>query len=139
MFIQAITIDERAYEVEKASKSFINTHIFPGGCLPSLEIIHRCLSDETDMTTVWMDDITPHYSETLRRWRETFVASTDLAAALGYDRAFRRMWELYLAYVEAGFRERRIMDVHALFAKPGWRGGLEAGVATERAPRDLVQ
>jgi cyclopropane-fatty-acyl-phospholipid synthase len=124
MFVQAITIDERAYEVEKASKSFINTHIFPGGCLPSLEIIHRCLSDQTDMTTVWMDDITPHYSETLRRWRETFVASAGLAADLGYDRAFRRMWELYLAYVEAGFRERRIMDVHLLFAKPEWRGAL---------------
>ena len=139
MFIQAITIDERAYEVEKASKSFINTHIFPGGCLPSLEIIHRCLRDKTDMTTVWMDDITPHYSETLKRWRETFVASAELAAELGYDRAFRRMWELYLAYVEAGFRERRIMDVHLLFAKPEWRGELVPGLAAERAPRDLVK
>ena len=44
MFLQAITIDDRAYEVEKASKSFINTHIFPGGCLPSLEVIHRCVA-----------------------------------------------------------------------------------------------
>ena len=51
MFLQAITIDDRAYEVEKASKSFINTHIFPGGCLPSLEVIHRCVADETDMRT----------------------------------------------------------------------------------------
>jgi cyclopropane-fatty-acyl-phospholipid synthase len=52
------------------------------------------------------------------------VASGDLAAELGYDLTFRRMWELYLAYVEAGFRERRIMDVHALFAKPQWRSQL---------------
>jgi cyclopropane-fatty-acyl-phospholipid synthase len=138
MFLQAITIDDRAYEVEKASKSFINTHIFPGGCLPSLEVVHRCVAQETDMTSVWLDDITPHYSETLRRWRETFLASRDLAAGLGYDAAFRRMWELYLAYVEAGFRERRIMDVHVLFAKPQWRESV-LGLAAERPARDLVK
>ena len=86
MFLQAITIDDRAYEVEKASKSFINTHIFPGGCLPSLEVIHRCVAQETDMTTVWLDDITHHYAETAKRWREAFVASCELAAELGYDR-----------------------------------------------------
>ncbi len=126
MFLQAITIDDRAYEVEKASKSFINTHIFPGGCLPSLEVVHRCVAAETDLTTVWLDDITPHYAETVKRWRETFVASRDLAAEMGYDETFRRMWELYLAYVEAGFRERRINDVHVLFAKPEWRGDLPA-------------
>jgi len=57
MFLQAITIDERSYEVEKQSKSFINTHIFPGGCLPSLEVVHRCVARETDLTTVWLDDV----------------------------------------------------------------------------------
>lgn len=140
MFIQAITIDERAYEVEKASKSFINTHIFPGGCLPSLEIIHRCLARETDMTTVWLDDITPHYSETVKRWRETFVSSAELAADLGYDRTFRRMWELYLAYVEGGFRERRINDLQMVFAKPDWTDDRLAAWRTAEAPaRDLVQ
>ena len=70
MFLQAITIDDRAYEVEKASKSFINTQIFPGGCLPSLEVIHRCIAGQTDLRTVWLDDITEHYCETLRHWRE---------------------------------------------------------------------
>lgn len=139
MFIQAITIDKRAYEVEKASKSFINTHIFPGGCLPSLEVIHSCLADDTDMTTVWIDDITPHYAETVKRWRETFVASADLAAELGYDRTFRRMWELYLAYVEAGFRERRINDLQLLFAKPQWRDSSVFGLAAEAPARDLVK
>ena len=83
MFLQAITIDDRAYEVEKASKSFINTHIFPGGCLPSLEVIHRCIAGETDLRTVWLDDITEHYAETLRRWRETFVASAEARRGAG--------------------------------------------------------
>jgi len=124
MLLQAITADDRVYKTEKASKSFINTLIFPGGCLPSLEVIHDCLAGETDMRTVWLDDITHHYSETLRRWREDFVAHAGEADALGYDLRFRRMWALYLAYVEAGFTERRIGDVQMLLAKPEWRGTL---------------
>ncbi len=133
MLLQAITIDDRAYEVEKASKSFINTHIFPGGCLPSLEVMHRCVAGETDMRTVWLDDITEHYRETLRHWRETFVASAKLAEELGYDLRFRRMWGLYLAYVEAGFRECRIGDVQLLLAKPEYRCALPA--VTRLRPR----
>jgi len=144
MLLQAITVDDRAYEGEKASKSFINTLIFPGGCLPSLEVIHRCLAEQTDMTTVWLDDITQHYSETLARWRETFTASAERAENLGYDERFRRMWELYLAYVEAGFRERRIGDVQMLMAKPQWRATLPAGrlaprLAAEHPVADRVQ
>ena len=133
MFLQAITIDDRAYEVEKASKSFINTHIFPGGCLPSLEVIHRCIAGDTDLRTVRLDDITEHYAETLRHWRERFLASAMLAEDLGYDLRFRRMWDLYLAYVEAGFREARIGNVQMVLAKPEYRGRLAAGRAAEHA------
>jgi cyclopropane-fatty-acyl-phospholipid synthase len=132
MLLQAITIDDRAYEVEKASKSFINTHVFPGGCLPSLEVVHDCIARGTDMRTVWLDDITPHYAETLRHWRRAFANSEALATDLGYDERFRRMWTLYLAYVEAGFRERRIGDVQMLLAKPEWRGALPQGEPRER-------
>ena len=139
MLLQAITIDDRAYEVEKASKSFINTHIFPGGCLPSLEVIHRCLARHTDMRTVGLDDITEHYVETLRRWREAFTRNAAAADQAGYDLSFRRLWKLYLAYVEAGFRECRIADVQLLLAKPEWRGrlplrsNLRAGLPAEDA------
>ncbi len=143
MLLQAITIDDRAYEGEKSSRSFINKYIFPGGCLPSLEVIGREIARQTDMQTVWLDDITAHYSETLLRWREGFLASEDRAADMGYDRRFRRMWELYLCYVEAGFRERRIGDVQMLFAKPEWRGELgstpQGGTGGQRvgAPAEL--
>jgi len=44
-----------------------------------------------------------HYAETLRRWRATFLAGWPQVATLGFDATFRRMWELYLAYSEAGF------------------------------------
>ena len=121
MLLQAITIDDRAYEVEKASRSFIKTYIFPGGTLPSLEILARYLAKKTDMQTLWLDDITSHYVETLHRWRLAFLANEDQLEQLGYDRRFRKIWELYLAYCEAGFAERRINDVQMLLAKPGHR------------------
>ena len=85
MLLQAITIDDRAYEVEKASKSFINTYIFPGGCLPSLEVIARNLARRTDMQAVGLEDLTAHYVETLRRWRQNFMAHGDELAERGYD------------------------------------------------------
>jgi cyclopropane-fatty-acyl-phospholipid synthase len=118
MLLQAITIDDRAYEVEKTSRSFINTYIFPGGCLPSLEVITRNVARRTDMQAVRLEDLTPHYVETLRRWRKTFTAHAHSLAQLGYDERFRRLWTLYLAYCEAGFAERRICDVQLLLAKP---------------------
>jgi cyclopropane-fatty-acyl-phospholipid synthase len=118
-FLQAIVIDDRLYEVEKAARSFSNTLIFPGGCLPSVEVIERCIARETDMSLVWLDEIGAHYARTLELWRERFIANTDLAAELGYDEPFRRLWTLWLAMSEAGFRERRLRDVQVLFAKPG--------------------
>jgi cyclopropane-fatty-acyl-phospholipid synthase len=124
MLLQAITIDDRAYDVEKASKSFINTHIFPNGCLPSNEVIARSVARRTDMQTVHLEDLTPHYVETLRRWRDNFIAHSAELEELGYDERFRRLWTLYLAYCEAGFAERRITEVQILFAKPLRRAGI---------------
>jgi cyclopropane-fatty-acyl-phospholipid synthase len=122
MLLQAIVIDDRAFELEKTSRSFIKELIFPAGCLPSVEVISRCVARSTDMRMLDLEDITDHYPRTLRRWRENFVAAADRAEELGYDRGFRRMWELYLAWCEGGFMERRIGDVQALLAKPAFRG-----------------
>jgi cyclopropane-fatty-acyl-phospholipid synthase len=121
MLLQAITIDDRAHEVEKAARSFINTRIFPGGCLPSLEVIVRSVARRTDIQAIDLKDITGHYVETLRRRRRRFDAVADELATLGYDERFRRLWTLYLCYCEAGFSERRICDLQLVFAKPRWR------------------
>ena len=121
MLLQAIVIDDRAYAVEKASRSFIRTHIFPHGCLPSLEVIARSVARRTDMRMVGMRDLTPHYAETLRRWRGNFESASTRLADLGYDERFRRLWRMYLAYCEAGFDERRIDVVQMHLAKPQWR------------------
>jgi cyclopropane-fatty-acyl-phospholipid synthase len=122
MLLQAIVIDDRAYEVEKASRSFIKEQIFPSGCLPSVEVISRCVARATQLRMLDLEDITGHYPETLRRWRENFVRLAGRAGELGYDLRFRRLWELYLAYSEGGFLERRIGDVQALLAGPAYRG-----------------
>jgi cyclopropane-fatty-acyl-phospholipid synthase len=127
MLLQAITIDDRAYEVEKSSRSFIKTQIFPGGCLPSQAAISRSLARVTDLRLVDLEDITAHYVETLRRWRTNIVDAGAELARLGYDEPFRRVWELYLSYCEGGFSARRIGDVQMLLAKPGFRAGA-AGV-----------
>jgi cyclopropane-fatty-acyl-phospholipid synthase len=121
MLLQAITIDDRIYEIEKGARSFANTHVFPGGCLPSEGLIASCLERVTSMKQVWIDDITAHYPPTLAAWRERFFAAWERLRDRGYDERFRRLWDFYLSSSEAGFRERRIGDVQALFAKPGAR------------------
>jgi len=121
MCLQAIVIDDRAYEPDKAAKSFANTVIFPGGCLPSHEVIARCISKRTDMRILDLEDLSPHYAETVRRWRERFAINAPRAEALGYDLRFRRMWDLYLAWCEGGFVERRIGVAQILTGKPAYR------------------
>lgn len=130
MLLQAIAIDDRAYDVEKASRSFMNTYIFPNGCLPSMRVIARGVERHTDMTVAHVEDITDHYVHTLRHWRANFERNIHRLAELGYDERFRRIWRLYLAYCEAGFAERRIRDVQVVLAKPGRL----ASVATQLAP-----
>jgi cyclopropane-fatty-acyl-phospholipid synthase len=118
MLLQAIAIEDRAYEVEKASRSFMNTYIFPNGCLPSMQVISSSVKRHTDMTVAHVDDITDHYVHTLRHWRANFERNIDKLTDLGYDERFRRIWTLYLAYCEAGFVERRIRDVQVVLTKP---------------------
>ena len=131
MLLQAIVHPHRVFRVEKASTGFINAFVFPGGTLPSLHAIERSLAHRTDLRSVALDDITPHYARTLRCWRERFHDAWPELRTLGYDDRFRRMWDLYLAYCEAGFHERRISDVQLLLAKPAYRA---EQIARLRAP-----
>jgi cyclopropane-fatty-acyl-phospholipid synthase len=121
MLLQAITIDDRLYEIEKGARSFANTHVFPGGCLPSQAQIAACVARDTELRQLWSEDITAHYPLTLAAWRERFGAAWGRLRSRGYDERFRRLWSFYLSSSEAGFRERRIGDFQALFAKPEWR------------------
>ena len=119
--LQAITIDDRLYEVEKASRSFANTHIFPGGCLPSMQRI----ADSVGRRHRAAPGLARRHHRALPadagEWRERFFAAWDRLRHHGYDERFHRLWDFYLSSSEAGFRERRIGDVQVLFAKPHWR------------------
>lgn len=118
MLLQAITIDDRVYDVAKVSRSFIRTTVFPNGCVPSPRVIADSIARRTDLRTVHLEDFTHHYAETLRRWRANFDAAGDQLERLDYDECFRRLWRVYLAYCEAGFEERRIGVVQMVLAKP---------------------
>ena len=102
MLLQAITIDDRAYEVEKASRTFISELIFPSGCLPSLEVISRCVARATDMRDASSSRTSP--ATTPRRCGAGASASSGGRArrAARLRPRFRRLWELYFAYVRGG-------------------------------------
>ncbi|HEX7290280.1 MAG TPA: cyclopropane-fatty-acyl-phospholipid synthase family protein [Conexibacter sp.] len=136
MLLQAIVHPHRVFRVEKAAKGFIREFVFPGGALPSIYAIERALARRTDLRSLALDDVTPHYARTLACWRERFHAAWPELRTLGYDERFRRLWDLYLAYCEAGFHERRVGDVQLLLAKPGWRGEADALAAL---PGSLTQ
>lgn len=123
MGLQAITIEEESYSRARFHDDFIRKLIFPGGTLPSLGSIVSSSARVTDLRPVDLHDIGPHYAETLRRWRANLEANEAQVAALGFDRPFRRLWDLYLSYCEAAFVERHISDVQMVLARPGRQGG----------------
>ncbi|NNG01727.1 MAG: class I SAM-dependent methyltransferase [Desulfobacteraceae bacterium] len=118
MVIQAITIADWAYENHKKSVDFIKQYIFPGSCIPSVTAISDAAAGATDLRLFNLEDITPHYATTLRMWRRRFLGHLDQVAGLGFSERFARMWEYYLRYCEAGFKERYLGSVQLVFTKP---------------------
>lgn len=104
---QIITIDDRSFETYRRGVDFIQRYIFPGGMLPSPSALK---SQVAQAGLQWRDSIEfgLDYAETLARWRDRFLAAWPEIRELGFDERFRRMWEYYLAYCEAGFRTGNI-------------------------------
>jgi cyclopropane-fatty-acyl-phospholipid synthase len=121
MLLQAITIADQRYESACKSVDFIKRYIFPGCCIPSVAALTGAAARASDLRLVRLDDIGPHYATTLRMWRENLMRNLEAVRALGYPDEFIRMWEFYFCYCEAGFAERALGDVQALFVKPGAR------------------
>ncbi len=105
--IQAITIDDNMFDRYKTKKDFIQKYIFPGGFLPSKAIINKYVS-ENGLTIKSYDSYADHYSDTLAIWRNDFNQKWDLIKRQGFDLTFKRMWEFYLSYCEAGFKSKNI-------------------------------
>jgi len=102
--IQAITMAHERVLATKRSFSWIQKYIFPGGIIPSLQSIDETLAANTTLRVTQRREIGPHYARTLHLWRERFIEQWPRIHQLGFDETFRRMWEFYLAYCEAGFR-----------------------------------
>ena len=117
--IQAITMPHDRMLATRNTYTWIQKYIFPGGLLPSTEAIIGITERHTGLRTVDMLSLRPHYAETLRLWRERFTDRRDAVAALGFDDVFRRMWEFYLAYSEAGFRSGYLDVYQWTFAPTG--------------------
>ncbi|WP_029110182.1 class I SAM-dependent methyltransferase [Mycobacterium sp. URHD0025] len=117
--IQAITMPHDRMLASRGTHTWIQKYIFPGGLLPSTEAIIGLTERHTRLRTVDMMSLRPHYAETLRLWREQFVSRLDTVAALGFDDVFARMWELYLAYSEAGFASGYLDVYQWTFAPTG--------------------
>lgn len=100
--IQTITIADELFERYRSSTDFIQHYIFPGGMLPSPSVF-REQAVQAGLAVVNEISFGQDYAETLKRWRETFMARLPEVRALGYDEAFIRTWEFYLAYCEAAF------------------------------------
>ena len=122
MLMQAITTSDRLFRIERHRRTFLNDLIFPGGCVPSLEAILASAARTTELRAVAVYDITEHYPPTLRAWRERLVHNwPEIEQLGGVDERFLRLWTLYLAYCEAGFLERRVLDRQLVLAGPQWR------------------
>ncbi len=121
MFLQAITVPDRYLAEHHRSVDFIKRYIFPGGELVSIGAMSAAAAKETDLRMTHVEDLTPHYAETLRRWRDQMMENLSQMRELGLDESFLRMWEFYLCYCEGGFEEREIGLVQAVFEKPGVR------------------
>ncbi len=118
MLIQAITMPEQRYQQYKNSVDFIQKYIFPGGFLPSVSELQKCVAKKTSLRMIGLHDFGLHYARTLRLWNERFHDQLDQVRALGFDDRFIRMWRYYLCYCEAAFMERAIGVVQVLWAKP---------------------
>jgi cyclopropane-fatty-acyl-phospholipid synthase len=105
--IQSITIDDSIYDRYKSKTDFIQKYIFPGGFLPSKnELVN--LANQSGLKFENCNSYGDHYSNTLNIWREEFLEKWEQISSQGFDNTFKRMWNFYLSYCEAGFKSKNI-------------------------------
>ncbi len=105
--IQSITIDDSIYDRYKSKTDFIQKYIFPGGFLPSKnELVN--LANQSGLKFENCTSYGDHYSNTLNIWREEFLEKWEQISSQGFDNTFKRMWNFYLSYCEAGFKSKNI-------------------------------
>ena len=105
--IQGITIRDNLFHRYRVEEDFIQKYIFPGGFLPSLEYIKK-LAEKNKLGLEKINSYSEDYAKTLLKWKNNFFKTWDNISPLGFDEYFKRMWEFYLSYCEAGFKAKNI-------------------------------
>ncbi|MBB6219877.1 SAM-dependent methyltransferase [Rhizobium leguminosarum] len=105
--LQVISIEERRFDDYRSGIDFIQRYIFPGGFLPSDEALRGAV-ERAGLKLTEVEHFGKSYARTLRDWRTRFVANWPAIASLGFDETFKRLWNYYLCYCEAGFEEESI-------------------------------
>jgi cyclopropane-fatty-acyl-phospholipid synthase len=121
--VQIITIAEERFEQYRSGADFIQRFIFPGGMLPSSSALAATIGRVGGLHMAGRDAFAPSYARTLALWRDRFHAAWPSIEGLGFDRRFRRMWDYYLAYCEAGFRHGTLDVVQLRLVRSGAGGG----------------
>ncbi len=114
--IQAITIQDRLFQTYRREVDFIQRYVFPGGMLPSPQVL-KSLGERFGVPVIRERIFGQDYAKTLATWRNNFRAAWPDLTPLGFDDRFRRLWEYYLAYCEAGFLSGNIDVRQVVFAK----------------------
>ncbi|KAL3690412.1 hypothetical protein R1sor_016721 [Riccia sorocarpa] len=117
--IQVISIPDDRYDEFRKSPGFIKEYIFPGGCLPCISIITSAMAAGSKLSVEHLENIGPHYYQTLMCWRETFLSKTSECRRLGFSDKFIRMWDYYLTYCAAGFKTCTLGDLQLVLSRPG--------------------
>jgi len=105
--LQIITIKDNAFNYYKKNPDFIQKYIFPGGMLPSINILQKIL-ENNKLKIIENNNYAEHYAKTLKNWRDNFNSSLHEIKNNGFDDRFIRLWNYYLAYCESGFKTKRI-------------------------------
>ncbi|MBB5047930.1 cyclopropane-fatty-acyl-phospholipid synthase [Rhodopseudomonas rhenobacensis] len=114
--IQAITIQDKFFQAYRREVDFIQRYVFPGGMLPSPQVL-KALGEKFGVPVIRERIFGQDYAKTLAIWRDNFRAAWPHLTPLGFDERFRRLWEYYLAYCEAGFLSGNIDVRQVVFAK----------------------
>ncbi len=115
--LQVITIAEKHFDDYCQTPDFIQKYIFPGGMLPTLPHL-LAIMRRAGLAFLQQQAFAQDYADTLHCWRQRFQETWHEIQKLGYDTRFRRMWEFYLSYCEAGFRNGDLDVVQVVFEKP---------------------
>ncbi|MEC8100405.1 MAG: cyclopropane-fatty-acyl-phospholipid synthase family protein [Pseudomonadota bacterium] len=114
--LQIITINEKLYEYYSINKDFIQKYIFPGGMLPTKNIIYN-LANTNNLSITFEKSLGQDYAKTLNIWKKNFLLRWRSLEEIGFKKDFKRLWEFYLTYCEEGFKANTINVYQFLLKK----------------------